>query len=74
MGFPTEHRPIFAKCISSRPPKLSPFRSLYSFFIPTVRSPGDIWISTADHNMVTAPAFMILRREVASSSRKVTDV
>lgn len=30
-------------------------------------SPADIWISTADRYMVTAPAFIILQREVASS-------
>lgn len=40
----------------------------------TVLSPEDIWISSANHYMVTASAFMILAREVASSSHKTTDI
>lgn len=49
-------------------------QTLYLF--PTAYSPADIWISTAaDHYTVTAPAFMILRREeVVSSSHKMTDI
>lgn len=54
MGFPT-----LSSC--------NPANCLYSFFFfhffltfPNVHSPGDIWVLTADHYIVTAPAFVIL--------------
>lgn len=63
--------------MSSVPALLFPLKrpSSYSLFPPpTVLSPEDIWISSANHYMVTASAFMILAREVASSSHKTTDI
>lgn len=63
VDFPTEHRLSRLDPPNSLPLSLS--LSLLYFF-PSVHSPGDIWISNADHYMVTAPAFTTLRREVAS--------
>lgn len=44
------------------PQTLSTHFFFFNFFLtfPNVHSPGDIWVLTADHYIVTAPAFVIL--------------
>lgn len=59
--------------LSLRPPPFTTSYSLLHLF-RRVHLPGDIWISTADHYMVTARVFMILWREVATNSHKMTDI